>query len=297
MNNRDTLKKYFAAGSLPTQKHFEDLIESTLNMQDEGFRRTPENGVEISKLKDKGAYLSFYATPDADAAVWSVSTDPGERLLFRSGPASGTGAPVLSLGTLEATDAPLGAFAAAGTARVGINTAKPQCELDVAGVVRMQGRLGADAPLRVLEAQGDKPAAGVQAESAILADGKWHDITGPLHGCNAFEVMAGAGNENSGRYALLHAVAMNTFNPRPWPFSFMDSKRAIRATSAFYDRRCDKLRLRWFNLNGKFGRNAEYCLQIRSNCSYTAQDGGKTVPIRCHLTQLWFDAATQRKAP
>jgi hypothetical protein len=281
MNNRETLKKYFAAGSLPTQKHFEDLIESSLNMQDEGFRRTPENGVEISKLKDKGAYLSFYPTPDASAAVWSVATDPGERLLFRAGPASDAGAPVLSL----------------AAARVGINTVKPQCELDVAGVVRMHGRLGSFVPARFLDAQGNKSAAGAQAERAIVADGEWYDITGPLRGCNAFEVMAGAGNENSGRYALLHAMAMNTFNPRPWPFSFLDRKRAIRATSAFYGRRCDKLRLRWFNLNGKFGRNAEYCLQISSNCPYPEQAGGKPTPIRCHLTQLWFDAATQGAMP
>jgi hypothetical protein len=273
MNNRETLKKYFAAGSLPTQKHFEDLIESTLNMQDEGFRRSPENGVEIAKLKDKAAFISFYGTPDANSAVWSVATDASHRLVFRPGPASGSGEPVLAL----------------GTARVGINTANPQYELDVGGVVQMRGRLGGYVPKNFLDAQGNKTDAGTEAESVIVADGEWHDITGPLRGCHAFEIMAGAGNENSGRYGMLHAVAMNAFNPRPWPLSFLDAKRAIRATHAYYGRRCDKLKLRWFNLNGKFGKHAEYCLQIRSNCAYPEQANGKPTPIRCHLTQLWFD--------
>jgi hypothetical protein len=284
MNNRETLKKYFVTGSLPTQKHFEDLIESTLNMQDEGFSRSPVHGVQISKLKDKETFLSFYSTPDADLALWSWSADATGRLVVRPGPASTPGEPVL---TMQAPD-PDGA-----RARVGINNGKPEHELDVAGVVRMRGRLGGYVPPDYLDSQGRKSETGAEAESSIVADGEWHDITGRLRGCHAFEVMAGVGNENSGRYSLLHAVAMNTFDPRPWPFSFLDSKRGIRATTAFYDRRCDKLRLRWFNLNGKYGKHAEYCLQIKSNCAYPEQANGKATPIRCHITQLWFDPATQ----
>jgi hypothetical protein len=39
--NRDTLKQFFQEGRLPTSDHFGDLIDSMLNMSDEGFRKTP----------------------------------------------------------------------------------------------------------------------------------------------------------------------------------------------------------------------------------------------------------------
>ena len=41
--NRTTLKKYFSAGSQPTQTDFEQLIESTLNLLDDGFSCKREN--------------------------------------------------------------------------------------------------------------------------------------------------------------------------------------------------------------------------------------------------------------
>lgn len=295
MTNRATLKTYFAAGALPTQKHFEDLIESTLNMQDEGFKRTPENGVEISKLGDREAFISLYRTPDADVPIWSMSADAASRLLFRAGPgAAGRSEPVLALGT-EASEEADGATPLA-KARVGINTSAPEHELDVAGAVRMQARLGGFIPEKFRGPQGTITAEGVKAAREIVADGEWHDITGPLRGCQAFEVVAGTGNKDTGRYGLLHAIALNTFHPRWWPLDFLAPKRPIRATSAYYDRRCDMLQLRWFSGDGKkaeYGKNAEYCLQVRSKCCYPALADGKPPAIRCRITQLWLDETMQ----
>jgi hypothetical protein len=292
MSNRATLKSYFRAGSLPTQKHFEDLIESTLNMQDEGFKRTPENGVEISKLRDREAYISMYRTPDADQPDWSMSGDAAGRLLLRPGPASARlDEPVLTLDTRQDEEAD-GATPIV-RARVGINTGAPQHELDVAGAVRMQARVGGFIPEKFRTPQGTVTPEGVKAAREIVADGEWHDITGPLRGCHAFEVMAGTGSKDSGRYGMLHAVAMNTFHPRRWPFDFLAPKRPIRATSAYYDRRCDRLELRWKSLNGSYGKNAEYCLQVRSKCPYPELAGGKPPPIRCLITRLWLDETMQ----
>lgn len=296
MSNRATLKTYFAAGALPTQKHFEDLIESTLNMQDEGFKRTPENGVEISKLRDREAFLSMYRTPDADEPIWSLSADAASRLLFRPGRAAATQAePVFCLGTQEQEDQD--GASAAPQARVGINMAAPQHELDVAGVVRMQARLGGFIPEKFRSPQGTITPDGIKAAGEIVADGNWHDITGPLRGCHAFEVVAGTGNKDTGRYGLLHAIALNTFHPRRWPLDFLAPKRPIRATTAYYDRRCDMLQLRWISINGKYGKNAEYCLQVRSKCPYPDQAEGKPPAIRCRITQLWLDDTMQDLLP
>jgi hypothetical protein len=90
---------------------------------------------------------------------------------------------------------------------------------------------------------------------------------------------------------------MNTYHPRRWPLDWFAPKRPIRETTAYYDRRCDRLQLRWFNTNGRYGRDAEYCLMIRSRCPYPEADGDKPPPIRCHITQLWVDSEMQDLAP
>jgi hypothetical protein len=260
--NRETLRHFFDEGRLPTKDHFGDLIDSMLNMSDEGFRKSPENGVEVSTPVGYDALISFYREQSARTALWSVSYG-GDRdqLLFHHGSVAAARSlpPVLALDAQE---------------RVGIGTAAPRHALDVAGVVASQGRIGSWRPA------GDAP---------LPADGEWHDLTGTLRGCQAFEVMAGAGHPGGGRFALLHATAMNAFNPTAGWFDFLSRKKRIRAQHAWYGRRCDKLELRW---DGSSGRDASYRLQIRSKCDY-----GADVRIRAHLTRLWFDEGMQECAP
>jgi len=288
MSNRATLKTYFAAGALPTQKHFEDLIESNLNMQDEGFRRSPENGVEISKLDSRDAFISFYAKPDAQAPSWSMSGDKAGRLVFRPESAmEPVSHPVLSLAT-RTSDDPDGGPPRLDP-RVGIATAAPEHELDVAGTVRMHARLGGYVPKQHRGADGAISPDGIKALNSIRADGNWHDITEPLTGCHAFEVVAGTGSRDRGRYGMAHAIALNTYHPRYWLLDFFTPKRPIRTTSAYYDRRCDMLMFRWHCEAGAYGKNAEYTLQVKSRCAYPDGTDGKPPVIRCRITQLWLD--------
>lgn len=260
--NRETLRHFFDEGRLPTKDHFGDLIDSMLNMSDEGFRKSPENGVEVSTPVGHDALISFYREQSARTALWSVSYG-GDRdqLVFHHGSVAAARhlPPVLALDAQE---------------RVGIGTAAPRHTLDVAGVVASQGRIGS------WRAADDTP---------LPADGEWHDLTGTLRGCQAFEVMAGAGHPGGGRFALMHATAMNAFNPTAGWFDFLLRKKRIRAQHAWYGRRCDKLELRW---DGSSGRDASYRLQIRSKCDY-----GAGVCIRAHLTRLWFDEGMQECTP
>ena len=282
MTNRATLRTYFRAGSLPTQQHFDELIDATLNMQDEGFKRSPENGVEIAQLEDHRAFISLYEKPDGGDAMWSLSTDAASRLLWRPGNA----------GEARGGDpAPPKVLVATPEGRVGVNHGEPEHELDVAGTLRSRARIGGWIPEGIRGPEGKPTQQGVDIAKTIVADGGWHDITGPLAGCNAFEVMAGTGHPDTGRHSLLHAIAMNAFHPRRWPFDPFLRKRPIRETTAFYDRRCDRLQLRWFNTNGQYGRGSEYCLQIRSRCPYSEADGDKPPRIRFHITQLWLDSS------
>jgi hypothetical protein len=193
----------------------------------------------------------------------------------------------LSLQRPGLAGAPLMTLAPEG--RVGIGTTTPQDELDVPGIIRAGGRRGQEAHPQVVNGQPDH----------LVADGKFHALTPDLHGCQAFEVVAGVGLPESGRFALLHAVALNTFNPIWWDNLFGLKKR-IRHTHAYYLRSVDRLQLRWVpssdNPTRGHGEQATYQLKIRTRRDYL---GGKRlrgevrledeVPIRAFVTRLWFD--------
>lgn len=260
IRTRETLRRFFSEGRLPTPDHFGDLVDSMLNMSDEGFRKSAENGIEISTPAGYEAMVSFYRERStqtrntAHAALWSMSYGGNQdQLVFHhAGVAASQGRPpVLALDAQE---------------RVGIGTAEPRETLDVAGTVAAQGRVG---------------SCSWPGVAPPLANGEWHDLTGPLTGCQAFEVVAGAGMPRGGRYAMLHAVALNAFNPTTSWFDFFSRKKRIRSNDAWYGKRCDRLELRW---HGSNGLDASYRLQVRSKCDY-----GSGVRIQATLTRLWFD--------
>lgn len=277
---RETLRKFFKAGRLPTEDHFSDLIESMLNMKDEGFRKSPENGLEVSAPGDHHGLLSLYRDRDPREPLWSLGYGKeSDKLQFNRGrrDESGELPPVLCLDVHQAL--PVDGSPGHRLARVGINTEQPQHMLDVAGVAAAKGRIGT-------WTSGERLL--VEPGASVLADGEPHAIIEGLSGCHAFEIVAGVGGgSGSGRYALLHAVAMNTYNPRAGWFDFLRPRRGIRATMAHYGRRCDRLQLRWEGdhaKQGKDGKEGTYRLTLGTRCDY-----GKKVVIRYSITQLWFD--------
>lgn len=253
LRNRETLRHFFDEGQLPTQDHFRDLIDSMLNMSDEGFRKTAENGFEVAAPMGYDTLLSFYREQEAQQARWSMGFGRDDQLQLSPGRHGDAGRPE-----------PVLALDASG--RVGVGTSTPGHRLDLAGVLASQGRAG----------------TWRKAKAAPLAaDGRWQDLTGPLRGCQAFEIMAGVGAPGQGRFALMHAVALNTFNPGGGWFGWLSRKKRIRCQHAWFGRRCDRLELRW---QGSSGRDASYQLELRTRCDY-----GEKVSIRAQLTRLWFD--------
>ncbi|MCP4983818.1 MAG: hypothetical protein GY935_25360 [Gammaproteobacteria bacterium] len=246
--NRSTLKRYFRKGALPTEDQFNDLIDSTLNTIDEGFDKSPENGFEISVIGDHPRLISFIKSGAASDAVWVIDYDrEHDRLLIKK-PGSNADLPAAMTFNRDGN--------------VGVNQTDPRHTLDVGGIIAAEGRLGANPDNR----------------KTIAADGHWHSITGALSGCQAFEVMAGVGSKGTGRYALMNALAMNTFNPRGWLFNFLNLKKKIRYQQAYYLFRGNRIKLRWLS------EGEHYYLQMRTLCPY-----GDDVIIRYYLTQLWFD--------
>ena len=241
--NRNTLKAYFTNGSLPTEHQFTDLIDSTLNVIDEGFDKTAEQGFKVAQLGNTGYLISFFENIAVKKPLWSLKVDLNSKSLsFEASSASDR---------TSQQDA-VQALSLAPEGRVGVRKTNPDFELDVDGTVASRGRIG---------------RAG---EREAPADGQWHDITGVLEGCHAFEIMAGVGAKGTGKYALLHAFAMNTFS----------GKSSITPHHAHYGSRCSRIRLRWIKEND----SRKYRLQLKTGCPY-----GDGIKVKYYLTRLWFD--------
>jgi len=296
MVNRNTLKKYFSEGARPTWKQFESLIDSMLNIPDDGFSKTPKNGIQVRPIGDYRRVLSFFGKAQTEDPDWSIGLEPstgslnfvgnvheppppplkerpkGEQAeVVRVGihpPAGWTKpfAPPFNGEGISKPDAEVLTLTSGGN--VGIRISDPGSRLDVDGTVRSRGRAG--------------------QPGWILADGKWHAITEVLGGCRAFEIVAGVGlaGQKKGRYALLHAFALNTFNPTGFLDWFFPGRRGIRSTDSWYLSRGDRLKLRWTSVDGA---PHQYQLEMKSLSSYMAENNQRDVRIRFSITELWFD--------
>jgi hypothetical protein len=252
---RQNLKDRFRAGRMPTEGDFSDLIDSMVNVLDEGFEETPDAGLMVNQI-GTGHLASFFENLTVNSPQWFLELgphDPDERSFHISTPTDSGNATALSL--VRRSDTDRGKRRGASIA-VGVNKRAPRYELDVGGALRSHGRIGK---------AGSMP---------VPADGDWHDITKPLNGCNAFEIVAGVGSkeDSEGRYALLHATALNAFN----------GKGCIEQSQARFGSRCNRIELRWTKSDS--GSPFSYTLQMRVKCAY--EPGAW---IRYHITQLWFD--------
>lgn len=258
---REDLIKKFQNGSLPSEDDFAKLINSTVNQLDDGFDKTINDGLKIASLGNSTSLLSFYNKTaggqqwDQNSPIWRVGHgENSNELRFRGHDPDVIGSDDDAVGSALTM-----AFET-GNARVGINKETPDETLDVNGTARMHGRRGrfATAP----------------------ANGKWHPIVKDLKGCSAFEVIAGVrAAKGEGRYALMHAIAMNAHNPRGF-ISWLHRQRRIRTQHAYYASRCDRLRLRWATTDDA------YELQIRTGCPFAGY------LIHYEVTTLWFDPMT-----
>jgi hypothetical protein len=275
MVNRETLKRYFAAGTLPTEANFSDLVDSTLNMRDDGFSRKPEHGVEIRLVGDATTLrrlISFFSDAQRDAPEWAITCSSKTASLNFVYPDEKD----------SLRDSALLTLTRQGKVGIGIAAPNPVYRLDVDGPIRSDGRTG--------------------RMGSVLANGDWHPISDildpdwkpsngegkgkPLTGCHALEIMAGVGlsGKRKGRYALLHAMALNTFNPTGVFFqNFLNFRKRIRCTHAWYLSRADRLKLRW----RKDKQPHTYRLELKTVSSYCSP--GEDIHIHYSIAELWFD--------
>ena len=58
--NRETLKNYFKKGGFATEKEFSDLIDSSMNLIDDGISMTPRQGLKLNPLGSFSRVISFF---------------------------------------------------------------------------------------------------------------------------------------------------------------------------------------------------------------------------------------------
>lgn len=243
MKDRKTLKNYFRKGNLPSEANFEHLIDSSVNKIDDGFSKTEDEGLMLSNIGESEKIISFYENIEDDYAQWAVklnkfdSKDVGPKAALNF--------------IVPQPDKPVLTLTQDG--KMGINQPDPQFDLHVNNWVASKGRIG---------------TYGKYHE--IPADGNWYRVVENLNYCQAFEVVARTGVKETGRHALLHAVAMSAFGK---------SYAKIKKTHVRYSFwRPTKIELRWT------GDTFNYHLEMRCK-----QHLGEGVRVRYYITQLWSD--------
>ncbi|WP_298841265.1 hypothetical protein [uncultured Roseobacter sp.] len=267
--DRATLKSFFRSGALPTAAEYRDLIDSTVNQVDDGFAKTDADGLRLNSVGSSLRVLSLYQGLGTPKPSWVLEHgDAPGALHFR--PDQGKSALEFAPGAAEeenTADGPGPAgLSITRDGRVGVAHEAPDWRLDVDGVARMRGRIGVTS----------------HRIPHVRADGKWHDITQPLTGCQCFEVTAGTGGEpRKGRYSMMHAIAMNAYHPRNPILNWLFRRRSIKTQTAMYGSYADRLRLRWVADT----QQHHFRLQLRTNANF-----GEGKVVRYYLTQLWFDS-------
>ncbi|ACR12048.2 conserved hypothetical protein [Teredinibacter turnerae T7901] len=276
--NRSTLKAFFGDGALPNSSNFRDLIDSTINISEDGFAKDSENGLKLTCHSEYTVLTSFYEAGSKDKAVWRSKFDGDHSNLLWSSQANTDEGFEFSAADDAKLNAALCLARTNNRLGVGIGTKDPKATLDVNGAAFVQERRG---------------TYGRSFES-VAANGEWQTIVDNIQGGSGFEIVARAQNISRRRYAMVHAIALHC----PWRrksndlLAWLGLRNRINYTQVYHDSLLHKIKLRWNEDDMKSG----YQLQIRSNCDYgteqRTEDGyaaDEPCVIDFHITRLWDD--------
>jgi hypothetical protein len=173
--NRQTLKESFRQGKKPSEQDFENLIDSTMNILDDGFSKSPETGMGLAPLLDKGTVMSVFKESSDPKPQWEIAITQERNLEIRRC----DGDTSVAVFTLNSDGS--------------VNIAESEKKSILGGTIQM--------PIR----------EGSLYKGSVPADGIWHDITDDLDGCQALEIVATAGKRHRGKHAILVATATTCF--------------------------------------------------------------------------------------
>ncbi|MFM9984371.1 MAG: hypothetical protein ACKVOK_04015 [Flavobacteriales bacterium] len=248
-HGREELKGYFRNGVIPTEKHFEFLIDSTINKLDDGFSKDENSGYILTPLGSSSRLITFYKNMDRLEPLFYLEKDEQQSPSLRF--VSGLKNPDAHQDDNElAKDDKSIFFHQNGNIGIG-SRCEENHKLEVNGFLATKGRLG------------------TFASGTVPANGKWHDVIKSLDNCQAFEVMARAGIKRTGKFSMLHAIALNAFG---------ESTSKINKTRSYFGFFWNRLNIKWE------GSTHDYALKLKS-----CRNFGKNAVIHYRITKLWDD--------
>lgn len=176
--NRRTLKEYFGKGKKPDSGQFADLIDSMLNIVDDGFNKSAERGLQLSPLDDEGAVMEIRRNILDNEPAWIVALGKGGELNIHRGLDEEPSVSLFQDGKIVL-----------GT--------KDKIELEINGTVRADS------------------FTGNYLKGKVPANGQWQNIGELEYGCMGYQIEAACGLKGKGRYALAEATAIHCFGKHP----------------------------------------------------------------------------------
>lgn len=177
--NRRTLKEYFGKGKKPDSGQFADLIDSMLNIVDDGFNKSAERGLLLSPLDDAGAVMEIRQNILDGEPAWIISLGKGGELHIHRG----------------MDEEALLTLSQDGKIVLGTND---KISLEINGTVHADSFIGG------------------YLQGRALANGQWQNIGELDYGCVGYCIEAACGLKGKGRYALAEVTAMHCFGKHPY---------------------------------------------------------------------------------
>lgn len=256
--NRESLKSLFTKGKFPSENHFAHLIDSSVNKVEDGFGKSPEDGLQLSPQGKRTQLISVYETLDRPHPDWQIN-------LEKEGGEKGLSFDQVTINEENEVTTESRLFLGEN-GNVGVHTSKPWAPFEVNGTA------------------GFKTRVGTYRYGYVPGDGQWNKILCGLTGVQAFEVVARIdGIKNRGKYAITHAIALSAFGGKL-------SRKRIKQTRAYYGWYWNRIELRWT------GDIYDYNLEVRTNQPYGNDEYGNLIPIKYHITKLWDDQLFNEEA-
>jgi len=207
---------------------------------DDGISREGENGFRITPIGRSKKLISFYKNFKQINPEWSINLDKEQNggLAFQ-----------------EEDKKPLLVLKNGGN--IGIDEENPKSKLDVNGVITSKGRVSS------------------MVVGEVPGDGKWYTMIDELKEPCALELIVKIdGEKGSGRYAIAHLIALNTYGGS-------SSKGRINQTNSYYGSYFNRLKFRWS------GSLYNYSLQVKTARHYGLNPtSGEPYPIKFSIGSL-----------
>lgn len=249
---RKQLKKKFEAANIGYES-YRALIDSMVNIKDDGIDKNDEDGLKLSLRSNTGKLLSFYDDKTINEAEWYVRLNPNNTKGLDFSSRYTEDRSLFLTVVNEVVDR-----RREKRVRVGVGTNKPQFTLDVDGTVAVKTRVGSF------------------KMGKVPADKRWHTILDEgdgLDDCQAYEIIAHINDNDSSRYALTHAIILVSNGPRG---------TTIRATSRYlWGKFLNRIKFRRKKVAGK------YEIQIRSRDHFGFGRRGENKNVYFRVLKLW----------